>query len=158
MQQSGMLTKSCHEVKKQGRTRVSVCTLMHSQRHSVVQGRKVECVYVCVSGSNWDEFVLMGLYGIFWVISVWGLLWRAGSFGGWLGPLPSAAALLHFLLSSFTLVLSHPPSLTGFHFPSLCHERAWVSVCVSSRPASLSALWFSRASGSPSTHPSPLIT
>lgn len=80
---------------------------------------------VCVSGSNWDELALMGLYGIFEVISVWGLLWRAGSSEIWLGPLPSAALL------SFILVLSHPPSLSPVHTRSLSllWERANECLC-----------------------------
>lgn len=45
---------------------VSVCTLIHS----VAQGGKVECVYVCLSQSNWEKLVLMGLYWMLGVISV----------------------------------------------------------------------------------------
>lgn len=80
------------------------------------------CVCVCATGSNWVELVLMGLYGMFGVISVWGLLWRAGSSGGWLGPLPSAEAVLHFLVFSFILALSRRLSLVLT--PRHCHERA----------------------------------
>lgn len=163
----GMLTQSCQQV--------GVCTVvvvclfvMHSRRYSVVSGQKGRlCMCVRVLGSNWDELVLIGLYGMFGVISVWGLLWRPGSSRGWLGPPPSAEAVLHFLLCSFILVLAHPLSLLLLlTFPPLCREREraiiwhreseWVFVFP---PAllPLSALWFNRASGSPSTHPSPLI-
>lgn len=91
----------------------------HSKWHSVVQGRK----WVCVSGSNWDELVLIGLYEMFGVISVWALFWRAGSTLGWLGPPPSTAAPLHFLpFHSGARSLSPSPS----PYDSASVIREWI--------------------------------
>lgn len=97
----------------------------HSKWHSVVQGKK----WVCVSGSNWDELVLIGLYEMFGVISVWALFWRAGSTLSWLGPLPSTAVPLHFLLFhscarslSILMILTFPASVIRewiFLFPPI---------------------------------------
>lgn len=103
----------------------------------------------CVSGSNWDELVLIGLYEMFGVISVWALFWRAGSTLGWLGPLPSAAAPplspLSFLCL-LPLILSVPVCFC------LCHRRGNFSL--SSHCASFPAPWSKWSFESQSTHPS----
>lgn len=83
---------------------------------SLVAGKKGRA-RLYVSGCNWVELVLMGLYGMLRVISVWGLLWRPGFSGGWLGPPPSEPVLLRFC--SFIPVLSRPLSHSGSHSNSL---------------------------------------
>lgn len=114
-----------------------------------MHGRDLECV--CVSGSNWDELVLMGLYGMFGVISVWGLFWCAGCSGAWLGLLPSTAAPLHF----HSCALSHPPSpLQILSFPlSVIRENEWVFVF----PPILPPSQHCNLTGPPG-RPSPFIT
>lgn len=145
----GMLTESCHQVEVCAVMWVCVCvnTDTHSQRYSVVTGQKGRvsmCVCVCTSGSNWVELVLMGLYGMFGVISVWGLLWRPGSSEGWLGPLPSIEAVLHVLLCCFVVALPRPLSFFLSSSPLVltfplsvmteskwfCGTRKRTSVCV----------------------------
>ena len=78
------------------------------------------CVCVCASGSNWVELALMGLYGMFGIISVWGLLalWLC-----WRIAWPSAQCQSCFTLSPG---LSLPPFFSGSHSPSFCRDRTRV--------------------------------
>lgn len=82
------------------------------------QGRKVRCVFV--SGSNWVELVLMGLYGMFGVISVWGVL----------APLEDGLAPCPAPSSARSCSASHFPSLSWESQGLYGTERASDCLCV----------------------------
>lgn len=160
MQQLGWYSQRAVMKLKHRAVGVSVCLHTDVQSEAQCVARHKDTVCVCVSGRNWDELFLMGLYGmLFIVISVWGLLacWLLERMA-WPSAQSSGSSTLPLLpLYSRALL----PSLTPFPslvltFP-LCRESERASVCVSSCPAYLSALWFNRASGSQSAYPFPLI-